>query len=260
MPSPFPGMNPYLEQDDVWHDFHEKALPAIAEQLVRQVVPAYIVKIDEHIYVHELPPEPRRWLGRPDVLLATEPASASARIGMGLLEAPAQVRLPAQDVERLAFVEIRDRKSRELITVVELLSPSNKRSGGDREQYLSKRETILGGRVNLVELDLLRGGRPMPMTGRPDCDYAVLVSRPDDRPNAGFWPIRLRDPLPVIPIPLRPEDGDARLELQELIHRVYDASGYEYYIYRESPDPPLTPVDAAWASQFVPAGDWGTGA
>jgi len=103
MPSPFPGMNPYLEQDDVWHDFHERFIPLAATLLGGQLRPRYIVKIDEHIYVHEMAAESRRWVGRADVSLGQvspeatqEPASGSAT---GLVEAPAQVRLPAIDRE-----------------------------------------------------------------------------------------------------------------------------------------------------------------
>ena len=85
MPSPFPGMNPFLEQDDAWHDFHEKIIPAIAERLVVQVRPDYIVKIDEHVYVHELPPEPRRYLGRGDVLVSQPEEEGSVSEGGAIL-------------------------------------------------------------------------------------------------------------------------------------------------------------------------------
>ena len=170
MPSPFPGMNLYLEQDDVWHDFHERFIPLAATLLGAQLRPRYIVKIDEHIYVHEL-------------------------------EAPAQVRLPSVDRERLSHVVIRDRRDRELVTVLELLSPSNKYVGPDREQYLAKRMELLNSPAHLVELDLLRGGPALPADGRPDCSYSVLVSRAQARPIAEFWPIALieiacHDPRP----------------------------------------------------------------
>jgi hypothetical protein len=255
MPSPFPGMNPFLEQDDAWHDFHEKIIPLIAERLVVQVRPDYIVKIDERIYVHELPSEPRRYLGRADVSVSrSEEVSTARRSRIGLLEAPTEVRLPVHDVEHLAIVEIRDRRSRELVTLIEVLSPSNKQSGSTRDQYLAKRQELLNSRANLVEIDLLRGGNPMPLDERPGRAYAysVLVSRVDDRPKAGFWPIGLRDPLPIIPIPLRAPAGDARLELQEALNRVYDASGYEDYIYSGLPDPPLEEQDQAWAESLIP--------
>src|SRR4051794_21813790 len=189
-------MNPYLEQDDAWHDFHGRFLPLVADLLVAQVRPNYIVKIDEHVYVHELAPEPRRFPGRVDLSVARPATPVEPRPAVGLLEPPVQVGLPILDVERLAFVEIRDRRNRDLVTVVELLSQSNKRPGSDREQYLAKRDQLLGSAAHLVEVDLLRGGKPMPLADRPDCEYSVLVSRVEDRPRAGFWPARLRDRLP----------------------------------------------------------------
>jgi hypothetical protein len=252
MPSPFPGMNPYLEQDDAWHDFHERFLPAVSDCLAPQVQPYYILKLDEHIYVHEIPPEPRRLLGRADVAVGHSKTQEVGRLpATGLLEAPAEVWLPIQDVERLTFLEIRDRANRELITVIELLSPSNKRPGPDREQYLAKRERLLRSSVHLVEIDLLRGGRPMPLDERPGCSYSVLVSRVEERPRAGFWPIGLKDRLPEIRIPLRSPHEDARLDLQEVLHHIYDMAGYKYYIYEGLPEPPLAPDDAAWAQQLV---------
>ncbi len=143
MPSPFPGMNPYLEQEEAWHDFHERFMPVAAEALEAQVGPKYIVKIDEQVYVHELPEEERALLGRADIFVSRASAAGVERSPGGVLEAPAKVRLPTVDMEGRAFVEIRDRRSRELVTVIELLSPSNKKSGPDREQYIAKRARLL---------------------------------------------------------------------------------------------------------------------
>jgi hypothetical protein len=151
------------------------------------------------------------------------------------------------DIETLSFLEIRDRESRELVTVLELLSPANKYAGPDREQYLAKARLLQRSLVNLVEIDLLRGGQRMPWLDMPPCDYCVVVSRVEQRPKAGFWPIRLRDRLPEIPVPLRPGDSDARLDLQEVLHRIYDAAGYEYHIYSGPPEPLLSGEDANWA-------------
>jgi hypothetical protein len=92
----------------------------------------------------------------------------------------------------------------------------------------------------------------MPLKDRPDCVYSVMVSRVEQRPEAEFWPIGLRSRLPEIPIPLRLPDGDARLDLQAVVHRLYDAAGYEDYIYDGIPDPPLAADDLAWARTFVP--------
>ena len=198
-----PGMNPYLEQAELWQDFHLEFLPAMRRQLVPQVGPDYIIKLEEHLYIHDLPPEPR--IGRSDLSVARPEIGQSEKAGIftGVLEAPARVETPEQDVERVPFLEIRDRVGRELITVVELLSPSNKRPGDDHEQYLTNRRELLRSRAHLVEVDLLRGGAAMPVKNRPDCDYSILISRVQDRPYADFWPIGLRDRLPLIPIPLR---------------------------------------------------------
>src|SRR6266436_5771844 len=100
MPSPFPGMNPYLEQEDAWHDFHERFIPVVAELIGAQVRPNYIVKIDEHVYIHELPADVRRLVGRADIALTTSPHQGLAADGSAaVLEAPVQVRLPAVDLE-----------------------------------------------------------------------------------------------------------------------------------------------------------------
>ncbi len=139
------------------------------------------------------------------------------------------------------------------MTVIELLGLSNKRAGDDREQYLAKRRELLRTPTHLVEIDLLRGWAPMPQEGRPDCDYSVMVSRAEKRRAADLWPIRLRDRLPMIPIPLRAPDSSAAVDLQEVLHRAYDGPGYEHFIYGGSPEPGLSPEDAAWARQFLPA-------
>ncbi|MGO9470147.1 MAG: DUF4058 family protein [Isosphaeraceae bacterium] len=243
MPSPFPGMNPWLEQEALWLDFHTKFLVAINELLVSQVRPKYIVLVEQEIYVHEVAES--RLMGRADLSLArTEGENGGA--GTAVLQAPTEIQLTAQDVERVPYLEIRDRFGRDLVTVLEMLSPSNKR-GDDRRQYLAKRNQLLESSSHLIEIDLLRGGRPMPDANRPDCAYSVLVSRTEDRPRCGFWPIGLKQRLPEIPIPLRQHDGDARVDLQEVLNRVYDVFGYEDFVYLGTPSPSLSPEDARWA-------------
>ena len=137
--------------------------------------------------------------------------------------------------------------------MIELLSPSNKRGGDDRELYLAKRRELLRGSAHLVEIDLLRGWAPMPQTGRPACDYSVMVSLAERRPTADFWPVKLRERLPVVPIPLRAPDAAAQVDLQEALQRAYDGPGYEHFIYRGEPEPPLSAEDAAWAGQLISA-------
>jgi hypothetical protein len=245
-------MNPYLEHETAWHDFHESFMPLAREILSAQLLPRYFIKIDEHIFVHEVEEEERRLLGRGDVTVAPMAPEAGARVGAQVLEAPAQARLPKVDIERSSFLEIRDRDNRRLITVLELLSPTNKHPGEHRDQYINKRDQLLASQVHFVEIDLLRGGPRMPFADLPACDYYAMASRYEDRPRAALWPIRLRERLPEIRIPLRDGDTPARLDLQHVLHHIYDAAGYALYIYDHEPDPPLLPEDAAWAGQFVP--------
>jgi len=211
MASPFPGMDPHLEQPGIWPGFHGQALTAIVAQLVPQVTPAYVVQMVE-------------------------------------------VRLPAVDVERQRYIEIRDRRNRSLVTVIELLSPSNKRSGPDREQYLTKRGEILASPAHLVEIDLLRCQAPLPTESpRPDCTYSVLISRSEKRPRADFWSIKLRGRLPVVPVPLHTGQPDATLDLQAILDKVYDEGGFAYLIHDGAPDPPLDDEDSAWAQELSSA-------
>ena len=177
---------------------------------------------------------------------------AATALASPVLDAPAEVSLTAVDSEAHLFLEIRDRDNHELVTVVELLSPSNKYAGRNREQYLAKARHLQQRWVHFVEIDLLRGGPRMPWLDMPECDYCVVVSRFERRPKAGFWPIQLRDRLPEIPIPLRRGDADVRVDLQQVLHRIYDAAGYAYRIYSGLPEPELSASDAAWAAQFVP--------
>jgi hypothetical protein len=156
------------------------------------------------------------------------------------------------DVERVSFIEVRDRAHRQLVTVVAFLSPANKKPGPDREQYIAKRSQVLASPVHLVEIDLLRGGPRLPLENLSACDYYALVSRAEQRPEAWAWPVCLREPLPKIPIPLQASDPDAELDIQQVLHRIYDAAGYEDYIYEQGPYPPLSAEDAAWAADFMP--------
>jgi hypothetical protein len=135
--------------------------------------------------------------------------------------------------------------------VIEILSPSNKQPGSDREQYLGKRRQIFHSEVHFVEIDLLRGGPRMPVRDLPECDYCVLVSRSEERPDLGLWPIHLRNPLPEVLIPLSNPGESVQLDLQAAIQSAFNAAGYAGYIYEGTPDPPLSDEDAAWANDVL---------
>ena len=220
-------MNPYLEQSDTWTDFHDDFIVRIRETLSDRVGPNYLVKLEMRLILHE--------------------RSAAATI-----KAQGQPSLGFNWVEKHRSIEILDRRDRRIVTVIELLSPSNKTTGEDRDDYMVKRRQILSSPTHLVEIDLRRGGtRPSPPQ-LPPCDYYVLVSRRDDRPRVGVWPFGLRDPMPTIPIPLTAPDAPVLLDLKAVLNRSYDAGGYGKYIYEETPEPPLTEDDAEWAREIVP--------
>jgi len=255
MPSPFPGMNPYLEQADVWEDFHNDFIVRCREALNGQVGPNYIVKVETRLYVHELSEEERKFFGKADVGLSITGTSRSTQgeNSSATLPAPTELRLATVDVEKQAWIDIRDRHDRRVVTSLELLSPSNKKQGPDRDDYLRKRNLLLISPIHFVEIDLRRGGRRPSPPEIPPCDYYALVSRREDRPRMGLWPIALRETLPTVPIPLSAPDPDARLDLQTVLHEVYDLAGYGKYVYSETPDPPLGPEDAEWAKAILAA-------
>jgi hypothetical protein len=260
MPSPFPGMNPYLEHPSVWHDFHERLIPALASQLGKLLLPEYLVRIDESVYVREPDDEGIRLVGRPDLFVkpsghangASRQESGTATLTAPRVE-PVEVILDITEEERLSYLKVIDRLSNDVITVIEVLSPTNKRPGADRRKYLEKRNDVLRSPAHLIEIDLLRGG-VRPLYRRPDAtDYGVLVSRAGERPRAKYYSFSLPDPIPAIPVPLRGGEAEAELAIKAALDEVYQAAGYVYDIYRHEPEPPLTPEQYQWARSFLSA-------
>ena len=255
MPSPFPGMNPWLEQPGVCHDFHQSFIPLARAALRPQVRGRYIVSVETQLFIHEPSADDRRHFGTSDVGLSRRatPAPGAGGAAAAVQELPVEIWLPPVLTERHSYLEIRDLDAREVVCVLELLSPTNKYAGGDRELYLGKRQQLLASTASLVEIDLLRGGPRLPMPGLPACDYCIFISRGWERPKAGAILLRLAEPLPTIPIPLREGEPEAGLDLQTLLHTIYDTAGYEEHIYEHEPRPRLTPDQETWARQFLPS-------
>ncbi|GAB4230349.1 MAG: hypothetical protein Kow00121_59130 [Elainellaceae cyanobacterium] len=150
------------------------------------------------------------------------------------------------------FLEVRSPKTGEVVCVIEVLSPKNKRDNDGRAAYESKRQKILGSSTSLVEIDLLRVGEPMTILDAEDSTYRILVSRGNRRPAADLYAFGLRDPIPSIPIPLRPNDPEPTVELQRLLNEIYRRARFDLAIdYFQPLKPPLGQEDAEWVCAIL---------
>jgi hypothetical protein len=247
-------MDPYLE-GQVWSDFHHNFIIQIQAALVPRLRPRYVVRVEENVYLEYESDESRRII-RPDVTLFEVPSASetTSEGGVAVMTPPVAIPLPMPEQVREAYLEVRLRETHEVVTVIELLSPVNKRAHSEsRREYLAKREAVLRSPVHLVEMDLLRGGERLPMARTlPPADYYVIVSRAPRRPMADVWAFTLRHRLPTIPVPLADEDPDVPLDLQEAFNAVYDRAGYDYSVdYQHGTIPPLRGDEAAWAQAVV---------
>lgn len=243
MPSPFPGINPFLEAQE-WEDFHTRFMTAVSDELALAIEPAYVSRVERRIYVeHPLGYEDRDRYVVPDVAVIERGAGGYQPQAGGLaLAEVVECVIPMPEERRETYLLIRERETLEVITVIEVLSPANKRRGGKGWRvYQRKRDEVLASESHLVEVDLLRGGERLPMvTPLPRGDYLAIVSRRMKRPRAQVTAWTLRDPLPTIPIPLKEQDGDVPLDLQSVFTTVYDRARYHLTLnYAAELDPPL---------------------
>ena len=252
MPSPFPGMDPFIELFE-WQDFHHAAIDVMREFLAPLVRGAYIVRVERRIYLEHFVEDDE--LRVADVAVADGYAvdALQSPVTAAQIAPTVECVLPMPQEQRESYLLIKERESREVVTVIELLSPNNKRRGSDgREIYLNKRESILQTRSHLVELDLLRGGERLPMrTPLPPGDYYAIVSRAGKRPRADVTAWALPARLPQIAIPLKSEDADVVLDLQKVLDTVYDRAFYGDSIdYHAQLDPPLDDEQNSWAKEL----------
>lgn len=250
MPSPFPGMDPYLEVSPYWSDLHFALIMALKSEVKKRLPAGYSVWADQYVWLHEPDAETRR--GKPDVFVAERP-HAPGNGGPTTLTAPATSILPAVRREGNKYLKIKETHSERIVTVLELLSPANKQPGDDREAFLAKRNEYLATGTNLVEIDLLRAGQRMPIgePPPPSADYYIVVCRATDFPKTAIWPFTVRDSLPPVPVPLKPEDGWIEASLQDCFNWAYDQGPYSGEVDYDKPTvPPLSRADAEWARQL----------
>ena len=260
MPSPFPGMDPYLEGPQ-WTGVPTELSVEIARQLSPRLQPRYVARTNERFIVTT--PEIENGVAvstgvYPDAFVADrgplpgDPVPGGGTTTGGLAVAPPPLRMATvmPETVRLVTVEIRDVAERRLVTSIEVLSPTNKQGDG-REEYLTKRQRMLLSTAHLMEIDLLRAGQRVPMREPlPPSPYFVFLSRAERRPLTDVWPIALAAPLPTVPVPMLPDDADVPLDLQQALTSVYDTFRYERTIdYTRPPETPLPPPEAAWAEE-----------
>jgi hypothetical protein len=238
----FPGMNPYLENPELWSEVHFGLIAVLARTLNALITPKYRAAVEKRVYADSL------LVGIPDVSVfqrgieVTEPQQTTAT-----LSEPLTVTVPIATETQERFLEIRDVGTGAVVTVVEVLSPKNKRAGEGKLKYDAKRQAVLSSTANLVEIDLLRTGEPKPVAGGIPSDYRVLVSRVDRRPAAELYPFNLRSPLPRFLLPLRPKDQEPIVDLQAVLEQVYQEAALDLAIdYTQPPVPPVSDDDFAW--------------
>ncbi len=260
MPSPFPGMDPYIEASGLWGDFHGSMLSAIRAELNQRLPEGFVASIDLYVWTPERAKTSRRRKVEPDVYVKEEKRRGSPAGSATAVAAPNTILLSVEERRKRKSVKVFDVRSRQVITVIELLSPANKEPGDDRKNYLDKRSEYLANRLNLVEIDLLRSGRRSPLGDPPPpiADYFVMVCRGWEFPQAGFWTFSIRDALPDIPIPLTQELPGTPLPLRACLDRAYDEGRYADSLpYSEPLRPRLSKEDAAWVRKLLDAGNSG---
>jgi Protein of unknown function (DUF4058) len=208
MSSPFPGMNPYLENPELWPEVHHLLISILAETLNSQLLPKYRVAVKKQVY------------------------ETSAREG---------------------YLEVGEVATKQVVTVIEVLSPANNCSGRGYDSYVAKRQDILASQTNLIEINLLRNGTTMSHGGNvPNYHYRLLVSRSQARPKAELYGFNLQDRIPTFAVPLQNQDAEPVIDLHALLDMVYDRAGYAFAIdYAQAVVPKLSEDDQVWINQHL---------
>ena len=259
MAGPFPGMDPWLEQPWLWGGVHTSLVTYLRDALQPLLGPKYVAAIEERLYVATADR-----IITPDIALRHDHGSRSSRTSATAVVEPdeAVVVEYVDDEVHEPYIEILTKNSDEqVVTVVEVLSPSNKDPGEGRSLYLKKQQEVLASPANLVEIDLLRAGSHTVAVRESDVlragsfDYLVAISRAQDRHKRSYFYARtVRDSLPRIAVPLQLGDADITLDLQPVLDKVYAAGVYDDRLQYSMPCiPRLRPDDEAWAREQIEA-------
>ncbi|MEA5597039.1 DUF4058 family protein [Rivularia sp. UHCC 0363] len=255
MLSPFPGMNPYLENPELWSEVHHRLITAIADAIEPQLGIEYRVAIEKRTYLGDI--EDSVLVEIPDVAVTTK-TKASTQNKTTTATLPAQgesvtVKLPVPEEKKEAYLEIREVATGYVVTTIEVLSPTNKRTGKGRDAYEEKRRDVLSSPTHLVEIDLLRAGKPMQILSEiPKTDYRILVARGNRRPLAEVFGFNLQQEIPQFLLPLKSGDNEPLVDLQSLLAQVYERARFYLAIdYNVEPVPQLQDDHKVWADTLL---------
>lgn len=258
MPSPFPGMNPYLENQDLWSEVHSRLIVAVANAIAPQLSLNYRVAIEKRTYLNVS----TELVGIPDVTVMSRGFDTTAtlqttnqysRTSILTRVEPTLVKIPMPETIKEGYLEIREGFGGKVITVIEILSPTNKRAGPGRDEYEKKRNEVLQHQTNLVEIDLLRGGKQMPVLGvTGKSDYRILVCQGEALPLGKLYAFSVRQPIPIFSVPLKPGETQPEVNLQELLEEIYEQARFDLAIdYLLEPVPPLKLKEREWANVIL---------
>ena len=255
MAYPFPGMNPYLEDPELWPGVHGRLIVAITDYLSPQLRPKYFVAIEERIY--QTTGNDKLLIGIPDVIVQNSQTTINSKIPNIAVATPAvqpkTVTVPISEIVKERYLEVRKVGTKEVVTVIEILSPKNKRTGEGRNAYETKRQRVLGSSTHLVEIDFLRAGEPMLVFGDgTQNDNRILVSRAENRPQSDLYSFDLQDVIPSFLLPLQTGDSEPLVDLQSLLAGIYDRASYDLVIdYSQEPVSQLSEENAVWAKALL---------
>jgi hypothetical protein len=246
-------MDPFLEDSSEWSNVHTRLITAISDQLAGQLAPHFSVKIESRVYITSEDAQQR--FIEPDLYLIQMAPTEERTVGAPAITTPVMVESLYESETLEHYIEIRDKRSRAVITTIELLSPYNKSAGTPGSTaFISKRQMVMSSDVHWVEIDLLRGGeRPAEVAGKSD--YYALLKRGGTLGQFAVWYFEVRDRMPTIAVPLCPPFEDVPLDLQaafeDMYTRAYFADDIDYS--RDIPLPVMRPADQLWGRAQITA-------
>ncbi|MEZ4866899.1 MAG: DUF4058 family protein [Caldilineaceae bacterium] len=258
MPSPFPGMDSYIEAPRIWSDFHNGLADEIRAELNQRIRPNYFAALTPYVTYETIEVTQKTVYGMyPNVgVWKSVPSQPGSVAVLDLVEStPVESTVSLEVPLELFSVEIRTAGDEILVTSIEILSPVNKQRTHDAYlDYQRKRRDLLRSSAHLLEIDLLRAGvRPPLQQPVPTAPYYVMLSKATKRPHVKVWPIPLNARLPVVTVPLLEPDPDVLLDLGSIVASVYERGGYDARIDYRTPVPPpaLSEAEAAWVARLL---------